>query len=94
MQLKGRFYTLREIAMIRKRIRKWVKMTHVSTLFADGLRVSTATLTCDKSKTALKTPRILIDTVLYHQQAKRDQRFSGNVQAARNHRTDTLSYQF
>ena len=66
MQLKGCFYVLREIAMIRKRIRKWVKMTHVSTLFADGLRVVTASLTCDKSKTAPKTPRILIDTVLYH----------------------------
>ena len=66
MQLKGCFYVLREIAMIRKRIRKWVKMTHVSTYFAGGLRVRTASLTCYKSKTALKTPRILIDTVLYH----------------------------
>ena len=66
MQLKGCFYVLRKIAMIRKRIRKWVKMTHVSTLFADGLLVRTAALTCDKSKTVPKTPRILIDTVLYH----------------------------
>ncbi len=66
MQLKGCFYILREITMIRKRIRKWVKMTHVSTLFAGGLLVRTASLTCDKSKTVTKTPRILIDTVLYH----------------------------
>ena len=66
MQLKGCLYVLREIAIIRKRIRKWVKMTHVSTFFTDGLRVRIASLTCDKSETALKTPRILIDTVLYH----------------------------
>ena len=41
MQLKGCFYALGQKAKRRKRISKWVKMTHVKALFAGGLRVKT-----------------------------------------------------
>ena len=47
-----------QIAVIRKRIREWVKMTHENAVFAGGLRVATATLTCGKGKNAIKIARI------------------------------------